>query len=121
MSSPIVPTQSTTSAELAVPLAPSRSGLVAAAKISPTGWSAQLESAVSREAPGGSPPAEVLEQMAQAARTYEGLSAQGRELSFVRDHASGRTTVEVHDRLGNLLKRLSLAEALDVAAGAPLD
>jgi uncharacterized FlaG/YvyC family protein len=59
--------------------------------------------------------------MAGAARTYEQLSSQGRELRFARDEASGRTTIEVRDRSGNVLKRLSPSQALDVAAGAPLE
>jgi hypothetical protein len=76
---------------------------------------------VSFEAIPSSPPAEVLEQMAGAAEVYERLSAQGRELRFARDETSGRTTIEVRDRRGNMLKRLSPSEALDVAAGAPLE
>ncbi len=120
MSSPIVPTQSTTGPESAAPLAPSHP-LSTAGGISATGWSAHLESAVALQAQSDGPPTEVLDQMAHAARTYETLSSQGRELRFVRDETSGRTAVEVRDRSGNFLKRLSLAQALDVAAGAPLD
>ncbi len=121
MSSPIVPTQGSTGAEPTAPGAPDDSKRLAAGKVSPTDWAAQLESAISRQEPAGRPPAEVLDQMTQAARTYERLSAQGRELRFVHDEASGCTAVEVHDSDGNVLKRLSLAEACEVADGAPLD
>ena len=80
-----------------------------------------MEPSVSLEAIPSSPPPEVLAQMASAARTYDQLSSQGRELRFARDADSGRTTIEVRDRSGNVLKRLSPAQALDVAAGAPLE
>jgi hypothetical protein len=80
-----------------------------------------IESSVSLDAIPSSPPAEVLDQMASAAKIYEHLHSQGRALRFARDEASGRTTIEVRDRRGNVLKQLSPAQALDVAAGAPLD
>lgn len=75
---------------------------------------------VSLDALPSSPPPEVLREMADAGAIYDGLSAQGRELRFARNTASGRTEVEVRDRAGNLLGRLSPAQALDLAAGAPL-
>lgn len=68
-----------------------------------------------------SPPQEVLDQMGSAAHTYEELSSQGRELRFARDEQSGRTRVEVRDRAGNVLKTLSPAQALALAAGTPLE
>ncbi len=76
--------------------------------------------AVSLDAIPSSPPQEVLDQMAGAAQTHAALSAQGRELRFSRDEHSGRTRIEVRDRGGNVLRTLSPAEALEVAAGAPL-
>jgi len=121
MSSPIVPTHSTTDARSAVPVVPNHTAPVAADPVSALSWSAQLESAVSGQKSSSGPPAEVLDQMASAARTYESLGSRGRALRFVHDDPSGQTAVEVHDRLGNFIKRLSLAEAFDVAAGAPLD
>jgi hypothetical protein len=59
--------------------------------------------------------------MAGAAQAYDELTAQGRELRFARDEQSGRTQIEVRDRGGNLVKTLSPAQALDIAAGAPLE
>ena len=67
------------------------------------------------------PPSEVLEEMASAAQTYEALCSQGRELRFARDEQSGRTRIEVRDRAGNVLRTLSPAQALAIAAGAPLE
>jgi hypothetical protein len=59
--------------------------------------------------------------MASAAQTHAELSSQGRELRFARDEQSGRTRIEVRDREGHILKTISPAEALEVAAGAPLE
>jgi hypothetical protein len=68
-----------------------------------------------------SPPQEVLEQMGHAARAYDRLHAQGRELHFAHDEASGRMTIQVRDARGNVLRMLSPSEALQVAAGKPLE
>ena len=59
--------------------------------------------------------------MAGAAQTYQALSAQGRELRFARDEQSGRTRIEVRDRAGNVLRTLTQAQALALAAGTPLE
>jgi hypothetical protein len=63
----------------------------------------------------------VLDQMANAAQTHAALSAQGRELRFARDEHSGRTEIEVRDQNGRVLRTISPAQALAIAAGAPLD
>jgi len=68
-----------------------------------------------------SPPQDVLDQMDQAAQRYDSLSSQGLELRSVHDAQSGATTFEMRDTHGDVLKRLSLAEALDLAAGAHLE
>lgn len=82
---------------------------------------AVAQSSVSVQTLPSSPPPEVLEQMAGAAQRYDELTAQGRELRFARDQESGRTRIEVRDRAGRVVKTLSPAQALDVAAGGPLD
>jgi hypothetical protein len=117
MSSPIAPIQNPAGA---APLGAAAASARAAGAPAPPG-AAALQSSVALDAIPSSPPPEVLDQMAGAAQVYERLSAQGRELRFARDEASGRTTIEVRDRRGNILKRLSPAQALDVAAGAPLE
>ena len=86
-----------------------------------TGVPFALEPTVSLDAFPSSPPPEVLDQMGNAARTYEALCSQGRELRFARDEQSGRTRIEVRDRAGNVLKTLSPAQALALAAGTPLE
>jgi hypothetical protein len=117
MSSPIAAPLGSTVAQpvgeihAAGPLVASQSGQRAAA----------AQSAVSLQTLPSSPPPEVLEQMAGAAQRYDELSAQGRELRFARDEQSGRTRIEVRDRSGRLVKTLSPTQALDIAAGGPLD
>ncbi|MGH2854403.1 MAG: hypothetical protein ACRDLF_09475 [Solirubrobacteraceae bacterium] len=111
MSSPITPPQSVLRTGWPTPLAAS-SGTAGPAAVAPT---------VSLDTLPSSPPREVLDQMASAAQTHAALSAQGRELRFSRDTQSGRTRIEVRDRAGNVLRTLSPAQALEVAAGAPLE
>ena len=67
-----------------------------------------------------SPPAEVLEQMHDAARVAETLRSQARELHF-ETVGNGRVVVQVRDLDGNVIRTIPPAKALDVAAGAPLD
>jgi uncharacterized FlaG/YvyC family protein len=68
-----------------------------------------------------SPPQEVLDEMTSAARMHDTLRAQGRELHFAHDSRSGRMTIEVRDSAGRVLRTISPSEALDVAAGKPLE
>ncbi len=79
------------------------------------------QQAVSLKTFPASPPSEVLNQMAGATRTHENLQAQGRELHFAHDEASGRIEIEVRDAGGNVLRTISPSEALRVAAGKPLE
>jgi hypothetical protein len=74
--------------------------------------------AISSEIPA-SPPPEVLDASAAAARRYDELLAQGRELRF--GAGEDGLTIGVHDRDGALLRTLKPSEALDVATGASLD
>jgi len=119
MSSQIWPSQALTPAP---PTAPTdaTSPLGVPARAARVDRPAAAQAAIAVQTLPSSPPAEVLAQMAQAARTHTELQSQGRELRFVRDEQSGRTRVEVRDRAGNVLKTLSPAQALDVAAGGPL-
>jgi hypothetical protein len=89
--------------------------------VGPTERTATVTSSVSLDALPSSPPPEVLDQMASAAHAYDELLSQGRELRFARDEQSGRTAVEVRDRAGNVLKTISPSQALELAAGAPLE
>jgi hypothetical protein len=68
-----------------------------------------------------SPPQGVLDEMASAARVHDALRAQGRELRFAHDGQSGRMRIEVRDAAGAVLRTISPAQALDMAAGKPLE
>lgn len=68
-----------------------------------------------------SPPPGILDEIARAAQAHERLRAEDRELHFAHDTQSGQMTIEVRDCAGNVLRTLSPSEALDVAAGKPLD
>jgi hypothetical protein len=114
MSSPVTPSQGPISAG---PVPPT--GVVRGCPSS--GGPFRVERPVSPNAFPQHPPREVLDQMAQADQRYESLRAQGRELRFSRDAQSGRTTIEVRDREGRVLKTISPSQALQVAAGAPLE
>lgn len=120
MSSPITASGGSTAARAVVDVraagSPAKDGLPAHPLRGAT-----VQSSVSVRALPSSPPPEVLDEMADAAQRYDELTAQGRELRFARDSESGRTRIEVRDRAGRLVKTLSPAEALDVAAGGPLD
>lgn len=74
----------------------------------------------SGEVPDGPPP-EVLEAMNAAARCFEELHEQGRELRFAHDPESGRVTIDVCDLDGNVLRAIPPSRVLDLAGGAPLD
>jgi hypothetical protein len=67
-----------------------------------------------------SPPPEVHEAIGVAAQAYENLKANGSELRFKVNEATGKLTVEVHDTHGNLMFTVPASTVLDVAAGQPL-
>jgi uncharacterized FlaG/YvyC family protein len=68
-----------------------------------------------------SPPPQVLDEMAQAARMHDKLRATGRELHFARDESNGAMTIQIRDSCGRVLRTISPAQALEVAAGKPLE
>ena len=117
MSSQITPPQGPAAARPTLPTEAARPS----AALQGAGAPFASELTVALDTVPSSPPQEVLDQMANAAQRHEALSAQGRELRFSRDEQSGRTRIEVRDRSGNVLKTLSPAQALEVAAGAPVE
>jgi len=66
------------------------------------------------------PPPALLEEIAQAAEAYHELYASGHELAFTPGTEGKRVAVEVRETGGNVLERLSIADALDVVAGKSL-
>jgi hypothetical protein len=68
---------------------------------------------------GGTPPPEVLDQIAVAGRICRELRETGHQLRF-SEGSGGRVTVELSDREGNTVKSMLVSEALEIAAGKPL-
>ncbi|MCW3019708.1 MAG: hypothetical protein JWN10_2016 [Solirubrobacterales bacterium] len=79
-----------------------------------------LDTALDVVASRGGPPPYVLEQIAAAGRIDEELRDGGRQLRFLTAE-DGRTRIELQDRDGNPHRTLSVAEALELAAGRPLE
>jgi hypothetical protein len=67
-----------------------------------------------------SPPADVLDEMYTAAKVADKLRAQERELHF-EPSDSGRVVIQVRDLDGKVIRTVPPSQALDIAAGAPLD
>ncbi len=67
----------------------------------------------------GTPPPEVLDQVAAAGRISREMREIGHELRFSKDQ-EGRVTVELSDRKGKTVKSMSISEALEIAAGKPV-
>ncbi len=134
MSSPIVPAPGPLGPPPSIQDRPASPGVAASTGIGDVGsFIAQLAAGVSAlsiasspegEAgrnPAAGPPPEVLDQIAAAGRIGEQLRDAGHELRFFTPSDGGRVTIEVHDRDGNSVGRISPAAALELAAGSPLN
>jgi hypothetical protein len=84
------------------------------------GFKSALDAAVNVSTLPASPPPAALADMHVAARVFEELRAQKRELHF-EPTGTGRVIVQVRDLDGNVLRTIPPAKALEVASGAPLD
>jgi hypothetical protein len=71
------------------------------------------------DASRGGPPPEVLDQIAAAGRIEEQLRESGQQLRFSASTPTEHVRVELHDSQGKVVRALSLAEALELAAGRP--
>jgi len=67
----------------------------------------------------GTPPPEVLDQVAAASRISREMRENGHELRFSKGQG-GRVTVELADREGKTVKSMLISEALEIAAGKPV-
>jgi hypothetical protein len=67
----------------------------------------------------GTPPPEVLDQVAAAGRISREMRESGHELRF-SEGQEGRVTVELADREGRTVKSMLISEALEIAAGKPV-
>jgi len=79
---------------------------------------AQAVAAVTVDTLPASPPPHVLEEMYEASKVADTLREQARELHF--ETSGNRVVVTVRDLDGNVIRTIPPAEALEVAAGAPL-
>jgi hypothetical protein len=103
---PASPRPSTTTG--AADVAPFRAALAASGR------------AIAIEASRGGPPPEVLEEITRAGRIHDQLRVSGHELRFSAAAQDRRAEIELADSAGNHVRTLSVAEALDIAAGKPL-
>lgn len=81
---------------------------------------AQATDTVTVDTIPASPPPEVENAIGVADQAYHNLKAEGSELRFKINEATGKLTVEVHDVHGNLMFTVPASTALDVASGQPL-
>ncbi len=72
------------------------------------------ELATARRSHAGRIPIETLDEIAAAARLYEELKAEGREIRFDADRADGRVVAEIHDGTGNV-HPISLTRAVNLS------
>ena len=117
MSSPILPMRGPAAPSRVTPPADSSAEDIGAFISDLVAGRTPLALAASR----GGPPPDVLDQIAAAGRIEERLRQDGHQLRFSPTARGGRTTIEIHDREGNAVRTLSTAEALDLAAGKPLE
>lgn len=68
-----------------------------------------------------SPPEEVLQQMAHADAINDRLRERGYQISFALSPDSTCLQIELRDTAGVLLRMLSADEAVELAAGRPLE
>ena len=71
------------------------------------------------EVPDRYPPLSVWKECDAAAGRARELRAEGRELHFELDEVSGRLAIELRALDGQLLRKLSVGEAMAIAAGEP--
>jgi hypothetical protein len=116
MSSPILPTTDLTGSPTDTPQASTSAENIGAIVSALSVGEFPLTLIASR----GGPPPELLEQIAVAGAIEEQLRESGRQLRFSLVAGGERTRIELVDRDGNAMRSLSTAEALEVAAGKPL-
>ncbi len=65
----------------------------------------------------GTPPPQLLDQIAAAGRVHEQLCDRGQHLRFFAAAAGERARIEIHDGEGAVVRSLSAAEAIELAGG----
>lgn len=113
MSSLIQPSQALPSTPRTTSLAPSGAmRAVLAPQLSPL---SESEAPVSLDTLPSTPPPDVVAQIQTAGANYESLRAQGYEVQYSYDEQARKTTVQLLDSSGTVVKTLSPAEAVELA------
>ncbi len=68
----------------------------------------------------GAPPPQVLEQIAAAGAIYEQLRERGRHMRFSAGAPGERARLEIRDDDDNLVRTVSMTDAVELAAGRRL-
>lgn len=78
-----------------------------------------LDKAVTTDVAGvpGSPPVDVMREVAAAGERVERLRQNDRELRFSLNDDTGRVRIEVRDLAGGLIREIPPSEALDAMSG----
>lgn len=114
MNSLIQPSQGPSNTTPATPIAPTGTARAIAPQALPT---SESEAPVSLDTLPSAPPPEVIGQIQTAGATYESLKAQGYEVHYSYDEQSRKTSVQLLDGSGTVVKTLSPAEAVDLSMG----
>jgi hypothetical protein len=121
MSSPILPVQGLSGPSVSTPISNTKdAGASMQAFVSELATSER--SLASEAAQGGPPPAEVIDQIAAAGRIEEQLRENGNQLRFSVSAGRGpRVTIELLNTETNTVRSMSAVEAIQIAAGGPLE
>jgi len=112
MSSPIQPPQGP--AQVAAPIATQGAdGVAATSPSQPIG----NEASVSVQTIPSTPPPELLDEIGSAAATYSALQAQGLTVRYSYDAQTRRTSAQLQDAQGQVVRTLTPSEAVALAAG----
>jgi hypothetical protein len=116
MNSPIMPTKGPLELADAAPSAASDADDLSALVSELTVSEATFAPLASR----GAPPPQVLDQIAAAGGIHEQLRESGRHLRFFAGAPGERARLEIRDDDGNLMRTVSMTEAVELAAGRRL-
>lgn len=114
MSSLIQPPQGPSKSAGVTPLLRSGATRALAPQTAP---SSESEAPVSLDMLPSAPPPEVVAQIQTAGANYESLRAQGYEVHYSYDEQARKTTAQLRDGSGTVVKTLSPSEAVDLAMG----
>jgi hypothetical protein len=71
------------------------------------------------QVPDRYPPMSVWQEVDAAGRRADELRAEGHEVHFEWDDATGRLVIQLRETAGGVLRDLTASDAVAIAAGAP--